>query len=397
MGEAELEKLLAEGVAGATMRQQATFDRIAAPCGDALVLFGAGKLGRKMLTGLRRQHTEPLAFTDNNSAIWNTMVDGVPVLAPPEAAQKYGKSAAFVITIWGASPTERMTTREQQLRELGCVKVINFIPLFWKFPAESLPHCMIDEPRKVQEQADLVRRACALWADDASRCEYLAQLRWRLYADFDGLSDPAPHAEYFPSDLVAVQPDEVFVDCGAYNGDTIESFLRQSGSCFREIVAFEPDPANYLKLQANVSRLPTGVRGRIVTHRAALGPRNGRVPFLATGTEGSAVGSGELEVDSVALDETLENKHPTYIKMDVEGAELDALAGARRLIEMHMPVLAICCYHLQDHLWRIPILIHDMNPNYWLFLRPHVVDGWDLVCYAIPKQRLTPAGERKRS
>ena len=91
-----------------------------------------------------------------------------------------------------------------------------------------------------------------------------------------------------------------------------------------------------------------------------------------------------MVVNCVALDTALSGAQPTYIKMDIEGAELDALNGARGIIKQYAPVLAICTYHLQDHLWKIPLLIESMNPGYNFFLHPHLVEGWDLVCYAIP-------------
>jgi hypothetical protein len=73
--------------------------------------------------------------------------------------------------------------------------------------------------------------------------------------------------------------------------------------------------------------------------------------------------------------------------MDIEGAEPDALRGAATLIREKSPLLAISCYHQQDHLWSIPLLIQSLNPDYRFYLRPHDLEGWDLVCYAIPNQR----------
>ena len=74
------------------------------------------------------------------------------------------------------------------------------------------------------------------------------------------------------------------------------------------------------------------------------------------------------------------------------------LAGARRLIEQALPILAICVYHQPDDLWRIPLLIHSFSEEYRFFLRPHNEEGWDLVCYAVPLSRLTAApGERQQS
>jgi hypothetical protein len=72
--------------------------------------------------------------------------------------------------------------------------------------------------------------------------------------------------------------------------------------------------------------------------------------------------------------------------MDIEGAEMDALAGAAATLARHRPTLAICSYHVQDHLWRIPGRIGKLMPDARLLLRTHCVDGFDLVCYAVPRQ-----------
>jgi hypothetical protein len=77
--------------------------------------------------------------------------------------------------------------------------------------------------------------------------------------------------------------------------------------------------------------------------------------------------------------------------MDIEGSEMDALAGASRIIREQGPLLAICVYHKQDDLWKIPLLIHSLNPEYRFFLRPHKLEVWDLVCYAVPKARCLAA------
>lgn len=74
--------------------------------------------------------------------------------------------------------------------------------------------------------------------------------------------------------------------------------------------------------------------------------------------------------------------------MDIEGSELDALAGARNIIRKGMPILTICLYHRYDDLWRIPLFINSLAGEYRLFLRPHEIEGWQLVCYAIPSHRL---------
>src|SRR5438105_15270393 len=92
----ELEHLLGEDVQDAKRRAQTAFDQQVAPFENALVLFGAGHLGKKTLRGLRQAGIEPLAFADNNSELWGTRIDGLEVLSPEDAATRFGKHAAFV-------------------------------------------------------------------------------------------------------------------------------------------------------------------------------------------------------------------------------------------------------------------------------------------------------------
>jgi FkbM family methyltransferase len=293
-----------------------------------------------------------------------------------------------VITIWRGESSDVMAERRQQLLDLGCATVVTFAPLFWKYADVFTPHYAFDLPHRTAAQVDAIRGAFSLWADEASRREFIAQLRWRLLADFAALPSPVGHEIYFPDDLVDVQPSEVFIDCGAYDGDTIRSLLRRGVFSDGQIVAFEPDAANFRQLQRYVATLPAPLRERISLQQAAVGARCCKVEFDATGTEASAVGSGGAIVDCVALDEALGDRRPTYIKMDIEGSELEAVTGAGGIIKAAQPVLAICVYHHQDHLWRIPAALADLTDEYRFYLRPHLLEVWDLVCYAVPVGRL---------
>jgi FkbM family methyltransferase len=383
-----MRQLLGEGRTLAVKREQSAFDNAAEGVTDSLVLFGAGNLGRKTLTGLRTIGIEPLAFTDSNPQIWHSLVEGLKVLPPVEATGLYGTTSTFVITIWAGEGYDRMGTRERQLRDLGCRRVVPFTLLFWKFPEVFLPHYTVDLPHKVHDQADDVLTASEVWSDDASRFEYLAQLRWRLLSDFDGLPNPTRDTTYFPRDLFQLTEHEVFIDCGAYDGDTIRSFLKQPNGPSGRICAFEADPGNFKRLERTLAVLPQ--HGAIAIYNQAVGASNGSVSFCSSGNSSSYVSplSGDIRVECVALDKALGDLEPTYVKMDIEGAELDALNGASQLIARCSPVLAICSYHRQDHLWKIPLLIHSFYPDYRFYLRPHFSEGWDLVCYAVPPCRL---------
>jgi FkbM family methyltransferase len=379
----ELESLLSEPVASVRKREGTAFDRELAKCEGRLVLVGAGNLGRRALSCLRSAGIRPLAFTDNGRALWGTEVDDLPVLSPEVAAEQFGSSALFVVTIW--SPGHRYAATREQLHRIGCRNVICATRLRWKFSDLLLPDYCQDLPHKVYEHSRSVLEAAALMADDFSRAEFLRQVRWRALGDFGELSPPQPN-QYFPDGLFRLSPQEVFVDCGAYDGVTVRRFLKRTPG-FLRIFAIDADPRNYKQLCRTISALPE--RDRIEIYHLAVGADHSTVRFQSTGTVQAAVSSsGDVEVEQVPLDELLKGTKPTFIKMDIEGAELGALEGARNLISGSQPLLAVCVYHTPTDLWRIPLKIHELAPKHSLYLRPHVEDGWDLVCYAIPAERL---------
>jgi len=387
--EDELEALLSEPMSSILHREQFTFDEQTSPFEKSLVLFGAGGLGQKTLAGLRRLGIEPLAFADNDPSKWGKDINGVKIYSLQKAVEKFGQIAAFIVTIWKGESPDRMAERREQLLNLNCRKVVSFGYLFWKYPEVFLPHYALDLPHKVISHADEVRKVFSLWADVDSQHEYLAQIRWRLKLDFDILPSPVLHEIYFPNDLIRIMPDDVFVDCGAYDGDTIRNVLHGKWNSFMKIIAFEPDPANFKKLQQFAFSLPANISNKLLLQQLAIGSRKCKVHFEATGTESSSIGFGNVEVDCISLDEILTNERPTFIKMDIEGSETDALIGAQNIIRKEVPILAICAYHHQNHVWRIPSLIRSFSDQYRFFLRPHLLEVWDLVCYAIPLSRLS--------
>lgn len=383
----ELETLLAEAAEGAREREGAATAALGDLSAGGIVLFGAGNLGQRTLTGLRMLGIEPLCFIDNNKSLWGKDRNGIPVLSPDEGVALYGNRATFVVTIWRAGGSDRMAARVGQLRLLGCKTVVPFLPLYWKYSESLLPHYMHDLPHRVHAQADRVRQAFRLMADDASRREYLAQMRFRLLGDFASLPAPAQGDAYFREELFSLRRDEMLVDCGAFDGDTLDLFLKKTAHSFGGAVAFEPDPENYAKLVARIDSMPSKTRERVAAHQAATGETNTRVLMDVGKGVASKIGTGGCEVDCVSLDSMLRDVPVSFIKMDIEGSELETLAGARELIRKNTPILAICAYHKQSDLWNIPLFIHDLSPDYSFHLRPHDLEGWDVVCYAIPASR----------
>ena len=381
----ELNDLLSEPLESVRERERSAFDRLLAKRDGRLVLFGAGNLGRKALACLRGSGIEPLAFSDNSPAKWGTRVDDLTVLSPQNAAETYGASALFVVTIWSLGHSFADTRTKLGL--LGCPNVTCSSSLRWKFAAQMLPDYCCDLPHKLYEQADEVRRAATLWADEYSRREYLNHVRWRALGDLGALSAPVSEESYFLDSLYQVTPGEVFLDCGAYDGDTIRQLV-QRNSKFNRVLAVEADPSNYRRLTEWVENLDSDIARRIQPLNVAVSARSGRLHFHATGAEGAHLSDdGGVLVDCVRIDDMVGKIEPTFIKMDIEGAEMDALQGAIKAIRRR-PLLSICVYHRQSDLWRILLFIHSQVPDYKFFLRSHDVDGWQSVCYAVPAGRL---------
>lgn len=362
------------------------FDQWTEPFGASLVLFGAGRLGRRIARYLKEQGIQPVAFADNNPAAWGTRVEEVPVLSAADAVKSFGNRAAFIVTI--RHPGFCFETVRQQLAGLGCTRVIPYFVLYWKYAEAFLPHFFVDLPHRTLEHAGDVMRGWELWADEVSKREYYSQLRLRLEADYSALSEPAPD-EYFPEGLFTTNEQEVFVDCGAFDGDTVRDFLRRRRNTFRHITAIEPDPANAANLQAYVSTLAADTRNKITVRNLAVSARAGTVTFQASGSVESGISStGNLQVECARLDDLCRDQPPpTFIKLDIEGAEPDALEGARETILRHRPILAVCLYHHPNHLWQIPLWIQSLGKDYRFHLRSHDYEGWDVVCYAIPPER----------
>ena len=372
--------------------ERALFDQLAGAPDMPLVLFGAGNLGRRALRGLRGSGVEPLGFADNSAALQGTSVDGLRVFSPAEAVSAFGRQAAFVVTIWTPHPTRRLAfpsvSRQIEGLEAGLL-VVPFVPLFWKHAEEFLPYTFLDLPHRIYEDADAVRAAYGLLADPLSRAEYLLQLSY-LLSTMDSMEVPSPAQDdwYFPRDLFTLREDETFVDCGAYDGDTLTCFLDACGDRFGEIVAFEPDPDAFPRLEKRARDLPPTHLDRVRIVRKAVGASNGQLRFESDGSPGAHLSDGgQTVVECVTLDDALAGMRPTFIKMDIEGAEDGALDGAERTIREMRPILAVCVYHRQSDFYRLPAKIHEMCPDYSLFLRRQAGDG-DLVCFAIPNERV---------
>jgi len=335
-----------------------------------IVIFGAGNLGRRVA-----QAVHPVLFCDNNPALWGSVCEGITVQSPENAAERY-PNATFIIAIWHPSRTTKMIDRVNQLKSLGAASIISFPSLLNDYADILLPHGFWERPSYYVEHDDEIRRARGL-LDAQGREEFDRQMRLRLGDVSDQVINPG--VQYFGENLLQLGRNEVFIDCGAYDGDTIVDFRRATGDHFVRIIAFEPDPGNFAALRSAVDG-----DSRITLQPYATGARRETVRFTLSDTGSRISSGGTCEVQTITLDEALEGIAPTCMKFDIEGSEPDALEGGRETITRLRPKMAVCLYHLPDHLWSIPLRLNELLPDSRFTLRTYCADGWDCVCYCIP-------------
>lgn len=332
-----------------------------------LILHGAGSAGRYCLRFLREKGIEPLCFADNDRSKIGTVVDGLMVTSPAQAADEWASHNPKWIACAISRPAAPEIRSEIKARGAESISLYECLPVCHGLPSD-----------------EAWRSTYALCADAESDCEWRDQMKFRANPDYDAQSNPTPCDELYFPDFIKKLDHEHFVDAGACQGDTVEAFTSRWDK-WEHITAFEPDRRNFATLRKNVA-----ASDKIDVLCRAVGDENAEMEFVETADYAAHLGrdGATYLATCIKLDDFLVGPPPTYIKADVEGAELQLLWGARRILKEHMPVLAICAYHTSDHIWQIPMLVKAIQPNYSTHLRRYAEGAFELVWYCVPPDRV---------
>ncbi len=227
------------------------------------------------------------------------------------------------------------------------------------------------------ENAEKIQSVYDMLADEKSRQAYADVINFKISGKIDYLNGCTTPKEEIYSEIIRLGDDEVFVDLGAYNGDTVQEFTEACGGNFRHAYAFEPNPKNFRKL---VKNLPEDER--ITLFNGAAWSRNGTIEFSANeGRMSRANGAGKtVEIPTYAIDEAVKEQ-ATVIKLDVEGAEREAILGAKRHIEGGAKLLC-SLYHRNEDMFELPLLIKGINPRLKFYVRHQLyIPAWETNLY----------------
>ena len=188
---------------------------------------------------------------------------------------------------------------------------------------------------------------------------------------------PVNYNQYFQSEYYKIHDKEVYVDCGAFDGDSIKSFYNFTNGEYERVIGIEPDKISFCKLEENTKHYHD-----IELFNCATGKEESEIKFDSKGVLGSAVSEfGEI-VEVKKIDDLLKDQKVTLIKMDIEGAELDTLMGAQTVIKRYKPKLAVCIYHKIDDIIKIPRYLKELVPEYKFKVRQHSKSMLETVLYA---------------
>lgn len=229
----------------------------------------------------------------------------------------------------------------------------------------------------VTEHEDDILRVLELLEDDKSRAIYRDIISFQFTGKLEYLIGCESSKDEVYNHILNLGNNESYLDLGAYRGDTVDEFLKYTNGNYEHITALEPDPKSCKKLIEHCGNLHD-----FTAYNAAVWDTNCEIYFDKKGGRMSSVSKCGTLISGIAIDSL--NSRFSYIKMDVEGSERRAILGGVKTIRQFNPKLNIALYHRGEDIFELPLLIHNLQPSYKLFIRHHpYIPAWDTNLYCI--------------
>ena len=335
-----------------------------------VIIYGTGNGAEKLLYHLDAYKIPVAGIFASDGFVRERTFCGYKVESFSDLKARLGD--VTVLLGFATDRTELLDRIKELSRDVGGSLYVPEVPVFGND---------IFSPQLLENRIGDIERLHDSLADDLSRKVLEGLIRFKITGDPEELYNIETHRQEMYENIIKPQKGDVFVDVGAYDGDTAEEFMKYC-SDFGKIYAIEPAPVNFRKLSNN----PNLQRNNITFINCAVSDKpmemffsekGGRSPHIAT--EGKIT----VKVDTLA---SLIGEIPNVIKLDVEGVERQALEGAAELIKKHAPALMVSVYHKNEDFINLPLLVKDMNPEYRLYLRHHpYLPAWETNLYAVKR------------
>lgn len=326
--------------------------------GNPIVLYGTGNGAEKIIDFCEKHNIRLAGIFVSDEFCRGQVFRDYKVETYKEIIQRIGED--FLLIIAFASELPEVLQRFQDLSKAHTT----LVPHLGLYKDENL-----DEKWIIKHQDEL-QQVYNILADDFSKKVFLDMLNYKFSGKIHYLFD---HVTQRQDDLklLDLNKNEIYYDLGSYTGDTALEVPAKTR------ILVEADYKNFGKLQSN---LPKSDNNILIN--AAIWEEEGTVQFSSqSGRAASIYGTKLTPISATTIDKIVKSTKliPTYIKMDLEGAEKEALTGAATTIRQYKPKMLIAAYHFNEDLWKIPLQLLNLNPDYQIYLRKHpYVPDWEI-------------------
>lgn len=336
------------------------------------VIYGMGDGADKLIAHLEGKGISYAEIFASDGFVRGQSFHGKKVLTLKEVEERYED---FIVLVSFAT---RLPEVIQNIESIAARHLL-FVP---DMPVYG--HTYFDLPF-CKEHIEKISKVADIWADQRSKEVYACSIEGKLTGSLTSLlSSCDGFREGFS--LMPLHSFKTTVDAGAYRGDTAEELLSLAPNV-EKIIAIEPDEHSFVRLARYAEKEN---RAQIIPWKGAAWSNSAVLSFLGKGNRGShAKMKGEARtVSGIPIDELCADEKIDYIKFDVEGAEAEALAGAKNTILRDRPAILLSLYHKAEDLFALPLQLKSLCPDYDFYLRrEYCLPLWELNLLAIPKEK----------
>lgn len=355
-----------------------------------IILYGAGNIGKKLYKNLKDNDVKIICFMDCNKKIDSSKYE-VPIYHPESEELLKFKETGYII-LSALFSLNICNDIKKYLSQLGFKNVfalneVNLNQINSKAFYENLFDGSFNKIDIFGRDKSKIVEAFSLLETPEDRELYLEYIKAHLTMDFTRFKKPQDISKQYLAEDIDIEKDySNFIDCGGFDGDTIRNLLEHDIP-INNIAVFEPQNDLCQKISKYVNENRDKINSATV-FPCGVHSKTDKLKFLVSEDAPSSAkvnDQGDDIIQCVAIDDVLQGFNPTFIKMDIEGAEVNALKGAKKTITENRPQLAICVYHSLSDIWEIPLLIKSFYDGYKFYLRNYNFMGLETVLYAFPE------------
>ncbi len=333
-----------------------------------IYIFGTNKYGISLASWLKKQNKNIIGYIDDFTT--NDKFNNYPIL---KSTSDFSDSSIINCVVEG-----RTIDIERLIKSTNAAQSIDYFSLQFAFSNELLQVDFLEDTNSVLDNINDYSLIYSILEDDISKNEFESLVNFRLNRDIDFLTgfNFRLKDQYFES-FIQLESDATFIDAGGFDGGTSKLFAKLYPN-YKKIYYFEPDKESFNKSIENLKDID-----RIKYFNKGVWNKTETLAFFNTlGSANKISTNGNSNIEVISIDETIDEP-VDYIKMDIEGAEYNALMGAKNHITKYNPVLAVCIYHNQADFIVIPKLVLSLNKKYKVYLRHYTQGVFETVMYFV--------------